>query len=150
MISLRADCCNFFYTWLNIPDKLCLHSRIFDSSTKQFLFPQKKIFGGWLIIIILIIFLRNLPEMADRKAELERKKLKLEQMRKEREEKNRQRKVKEVKSAVSKAILSDIFVPWIVYFDSCFHYADMYIPVLLNWVQSILQYVMNYFIYSIL
>ncbi|XP_052711925.1 cytoplasmic dynein 1 intermediate chain 2-like isoform X13 [Crassostrea angulata] len=33
--------------------------------------------------------------MADRKAELERKKLKLEQMRKEREEKNRQRKVKE-------------------------------------------------------
>lgn len=35
--------------------------------------------------------------MADRKAELERKKLKLEQMRKEREEKNRQRKVKEVK-----------------------------------------------------
>lgn len=34
--------------------------------------------------------------MADRKAELERKKLKLEQMRKEREEKNRQRKVKEV------------------------------------------------------
>lgn len=39
--------------------------------------------------------------MADRKAELERKKLKLEQMRKEREEKNRQRKVKEVKSATS-------------------------------------------------
>lgn len=35
--------------------------------------------------------------MADRKAELERKKLKLEQMRKEREEKNRQRKFKEVK-----------------------------------------------------
>nr|XP_022327595.1 cytoplasmic dynein 1 intermediate chain 2-like isoform X21 [Crassostrea virginica] len=33
--------------------------------------------------------------MADRKAELERKKLKLEQMRKEREEKNRQRKFKE-------------------------------------------------------
>ncbi|XP_061179390.1 cytoplasmic dynein 1 intermediate chain 2-like isoform X5 [Saccostrea echinata] len=33
--------------------------------------------------------------MADRKAELERKKLKLEQMRKEREEKNRQRKLKE-------------------------------------------------------
>lgn len=46
--------------------------------------------------------------MADRKAELERKKLKLEQMRKEREEKNRQRKVKEVKSAVSHCLSKQV------------------------------------------
>lgn len=48
--------------------------------------------------------------MADRKAELERKKLKLEQMRKEREEKNRQRKVKEVKSAVSHCLSKVTFL----------------------------------------
>lgn len=67
--------------------------------------------------------------MADRKAELERKKLKLEQMRKEREEKNRQRKVKEVKSAVSHCLSKVTFLyPESTIlglcFDSCFHYAD--------------------------
>lgn len=82
--------------------------------------------------------------MADRKAELERKKLKLEQMRKEREEKNRQRKVKEVKSAVSHCLSKVTFLyPESnilgLCFDSCFHYADKYISVLLNLVYSILQ-----------
>lgn len=76
--------------------------------------------------------------MADRKAELERKKLKLEQMRKEREEKNRQRKVKEVKSAVSHCLSSRVTFLYPestilrLCFDSCFHYADKYISVLLN------------------
>lgn len=81
--------------------------------------------------------------MADRKAELERKKLKLEQMRKEREEKNRQRKVKEVKSAVSHCLSKVTFLSESTIlglcFDSCFHYADKYISVLLNLVYSILQ-----------
>lgn len=83
--------------------------------------------------------------MADRKAELERKKLKLEQMRKEREEKNRQRKVKEVKSAVSHCLSSRVTFLYPestilgLCFDSIFHHADKYISVLLNLVYSILQ-----------